>query len=361
MTNKPTAADQWTFTFYGLAAATSLVGQVWAGANHITLDIPFWVKCLLIAGPVIVIEVFGVAMAARGDMRMRLGLPGTRYLALSGAATAFAVALNFFGHAEHGSPSWWSWLFASIGLGAYVVFLFHSADRRNDAAEQRNHRAGATPDYGLWRRLTQRDRVRLATELAQEHKLGLFDSLRAADKQIADERRRAAVATVLTAVIRAEHADKKMADLAVACVDIDRLAADTADNFDYEGLSTRIATALSPRSGGKVATKKPAPTREFKASDSGDEEPKKPGPKPTPDKGRRELTTAEQIVSYHRRYSAKTTTEIAAKFGVSERTVQRALKPSGDDTDPVPAPPAMSASDRELTAAMESAFEPQPA
>lgn len=339
MTNKPTAADQWTFTFYGLAAATSLVGQVWAGANHITLDLPFWVKCVLITGPVVVIEVFGVAMAARGDLRMRKGLPGLRYLVLSATAAGFAVALNFFGHASpSGGPSWWSWIFASIGLGAYVVWLFHSADRRNDAAEDRQHRAGAAPDYGMWRRITQRERIRLATELAQEHKLGLFDSLRAADRQIADVLRREAIATVLTAVIRAEHADKKMADLAVACVDIDRLAADTADNFDYEGLSTRIATALSPRSGGKVATKKPAPTRELKASDGTGGEAKKPGPKPTPPRESREPSTADRVATVLRRTPDKTPAEIAAKLKVSERTVQRYMPPASVDTAAVSEP-----------------------
>lgn len=341
MTNKPTAADQWTFRFYGAAAVTSLVGQIWAGANHITIDVPFWVKCALIAVPVIVIELFGVAMAARADMRMRAGHSGMRYLVLSAVATAFAVALNFFGHSEHGSPSWWSWLFASIGLGAYVVFLFHSADRRNDAAEDRKHRAGATPDYGLWRRITQRDRVRLATELAQEHNLGLWESLRAADKQIADGSRRTAIATVLTAVIRAEHADKKMADLAVACVDIDRLAADTADNFDYDGLSTRIATALSPRSGGKVATKKPAVSSEIKPNGGGGAEPKKPGPKPTLPREKREPSTAERVAAILRRTPDKPTTEIAAKLGVSERTVQRYTPSRADDTEPATQPLAM--------------------
>lgn len=338
---RATTADRWTFAFYGAAAVTSLVGQVWAGADHIPGDLPFAAKAIIISVPVLVIELFGVAMAARADMRMRAGHSGVRYQVLSATAATFAVVFNFAGHYEQGLPSWWSWLFGGLSAGAYVVWLFHAADRRNDAAEARQHRAAAAPDYGLWRRITQRDRVRLATELAQEHGLGLFDSLRAADEQIRTDNRRRLIGRVLRDIIRAEHDDRRMADLAEVSVDIDKLAVDIESRVDYAALSDRIAAKMNPVEQPKLTTRKPAVSRDLTGGDSAGDGDRKPGPKPSPQRPRREPSTGDKIVAYLRRWPDKTPAEVAAKLGVSERTVQRHRPAADDDTAPMALTPAL--------------------
>lgn len=242
-----TRADQWTFIFYGLAATTSLVGQVWAAAEHITAAaLPFWAKCLVMVVPVTVIEVFGVAMAGRADLRMRAGHPGVRYLVLSAVAAGFAVVLNFWGHFENGAPSWWSWLFAGVSVGAYVVWLFHSADRRNDAAVADKRKAGAAPQYGVARWVKQYRLTRRARELAQEHGIGLFDSLHMAEQDLRAEERRRLIGAAVRELIRADHKDPRRAKLAEVTYDMDRMARRVEELADYDGWASMVGRMLTP-------------------------------------------------------------------------------------------------------------------
>src|SRR5690606_35112329 len=92
-------ADRWTYVFYVAVAATAYVGQVTAAHKWLG-D----VTVLEAAVPVAVLELGGIALAARADARRRLGERAYITWALAVAVAAFAVVFNFIGHAANGPP-----------------------------------------------------------------------------------------------------------------------------------------------------------------------------------------------------------------------------------------------------------------
>lgn len=116
-----------------------------------------------------------------------------------------------------------------------------------------------------------------------------------------------------------------------------------------------------------VPTAAPAVTSEIEPSDTSGQEPAKPVRKPSAARSQREASTADRVTAYAKRYPHKTAPEIAVKYGVSVRTVERYLKADADDTETAEQPPAMTTAsqmtdlDRELQETRESVFAGQDA
>jgi hypothetical protein len=146
-------------------------------------------------------------------------------------------------------------VFGVLSASAYALWLLHSAARRRDALRVAGKLADTAPDYGLWRRVRHPIWTARAAELAREGRidadtgawrpLGLFESLRAAELAMAGEKRRPAVARAVEKVVRADHSDWRMADIAVRTLDLDRLAAELAARVDYHAWADRLTPAIT--------------------------------------------------------------------------------------------------------------------
>jgi hypothetical protein len=73
----------------------------------------------------------------------------------------------------------------------------------------------------------------------------VYESLRAAELAIGDEKRRPAVARAVERVVRSDHKNSYMADIAVRTLDLDRLAAELAARVDYHAWADRLAPAIT--------------------------------------------------------------------------------------------------------------------
>jgi hypothetical protein len=73
----------------------------------------------------------------------------------------------------------------------------------------------------------------------------VYESLRAAELAIGDEKRRPAVARAVEQVVRADQRDPRMAEGAVRTLDLDRLAAELAARVDYHAWADRLAPAIT--------------------------------------------------------------------------------------------------------------------
>jgi hypothetical protein len=115
--------------------------------------------------------------------------------------------------------------------------------------------ADTAPDYGLWRRVRHPVWTARAAELARAGRvdagggrwrpLGLYESLRAAQLVMGDEKRRPAIAGAVEQVVRADQRDPRMAEVAVRTLDLDRLAAELAGRVDYGAWADRLAPAIT--------------------------------------------------------------------------------------------------------------------
>jgi hypothetical protein len=245
---KPTAADRWTYAFYGAGALSALVGQVWAAASHVPFPptVPIWARWVIVTPAVAVIEIGGVAMTARADLRRRLGENAYGYRVLSAAVACFAVAFNWIGHDP---GSWLAFWFAGFSSMAYVVWLFHSGDRRRDALRGADKLAQVAPAYGIWQWMREPQLTRRARSLAVEFGYGPHKSLREARRQVRDEARRAALAKHVETRIRARHKDAVRAEIAATTYDMDALAAAIESRADYPGWAAVIGADLAPEPG----------------------------------------------------------------------------------------------------------------
>lgn len=258
----PWSAAHTAYAFYGVAATGAVIGQTWVALDrlHWSEAVPVFVRVLAVLPFAVCLELLAMALAAMADERMRLGERAYGFRVFSGVVAGVAVGIQVGGHWP---DFYWSSVFGLLSASAYLLWLLHSAARRRDALRAAGKLADTAPDYGLWRRVRHPIWTARAAELAREGRtdphtgtwqpLGLFESLRAAELALGDEKRRPAVARAVEQVVRADHRDPRLAEVTVRTLDLDRLAAELAARIDYTTWADRLApavTAPSPRHGG---------------------------------------------------------------------------------------------------------------
>lgn len=239
------AADGWTWAFYLATQFTAFVGQV-AGA-------PGWlhVAWYWAIGPAAILELGGIALSARADVRRRLGERAYIARALSAAVVVFAVLFNWY---SHGSVA--GWFFAGASALGYAVYLLMSGDRRRDALRAAGKLADTSHSYGLgqWTRhpvVTGR-----ARRLAQaDRSLTWSSSLEVAAEQLRAEARRRAIAKAVRKSMTARKGDKLAARIVLSAYDLDRLASEVEKRADYGAWADLIGDTLTPA---QTAAPKPA-------------------------------------------------------------------------------------------------------
>lgn len=314
-----TPADRWTYAFYGGGALAALVGQVWAAADHIPFpdSVEPWARAVIVAPAVAVIEVGGVAMAARGDLRRQLGETALGYRVLSACVALFAVLFNWFGHQ---SNIWLAFFFAGFSALAYAVWLLQSGDRRRDALRGAEKVAETAPSYGLLQWVREYAITRRARTIAQETGAGLYESLRLAREERRREERRQAISAAVAAIIRDSQKDKRRAAIAVTTYDMEALAEQIEARADYAGWADLISASLVPA--GAIPTA--AATPEEPAEEAEPESvPDKPVSAP-PSTPKHPLTAKEvaKVVARHPDWKPR---QIATRLGIGETTVRRYL------------------------------------
>lgn len=314
-----TTADRWTLAFYGGGALSALVGQVWAAILHIPFpdDFPVWARAVIVAPAVAVIEVGGVAMAARGDLRRQLGETALGYRILSAAVALFAVLFNWFGHQD---SIWLAFFFAGFSALAYGVWLLQSGDRRRDALRGKDKLADTAPVYGMWQTLREPLITRRARAIALESGVGLYESLRLARDERRRELRRKAISAAVEAIIRTSQKDPKRAQIAVTTYDMERLADEIEARTDYAGWADVIGQSLVPAGVKMASPELPAAT----APEAGPE-PLEEKPVSSPPAQSRHPLTSQAVAKMAAKNPDWKPTQIAAKLGMSESTVRRHL------------------------------------
>src|SRR5690606_14875223 len=116
-------------------------------------------------------------------------------------------------------------------------------------------------------------------------------------------------------VVRADHADPLMAEIASATLDLDRIAEVLERRADYDGWADRLAAAVDSR-----PAKRPAGTP-TPAEDGAPATARRGTPR-----GRRvarQQSAAEKVTLARQRHPEATQAELARRAGVSLRTVAR--------------------------------------
>jgi hypothetical protein len=242
------------YWFYAVAATGAVIGQTWVAVGHLPWGsgTPFWARVAVVLPFALCLELLAMALAAMADERMRLGERAYGFRAFSAAVAAVAVGIQVAGHWPN---LYWSGVFGVLSCSAYLLWLLHASARRRDALRQARKLADTAPDYGLWRRLRHPVWTARAAELARQGRvdavsgrwrpLGLYESLRAAQLVMGDERRRPAIAAAVEQVVRADQREPRMAEVAVHTLDLDRLAAELANRVDYGAWADRLAPAIT--------------------------------------------------------------------------------------------------------------------
>lgn len=262
---------RWAYSFYAVAASGAVTGQTWVALDHLPWPpgVPVAVRVLAVLPFALCLELLAMALAAMADERMRLGERAYGLRVFSAVVAVVAVGIQVAGHWP---DYYWSSVFGLLSGSAYALWMLHASARRRDALRAAGKLADTAPDYGLWRRVRHPIWTARAAELAREGRrdpdtgawrpLGLYESLRAAELAIGDEKRRPAVAHAVEQVVRADQRDPHMAEVAVRTLDLDRLAAELAARVDYHAWADRLApaiTAPAPLSAGDEADTLAAP------------------------------------------------------------------------------------------------------
>jgi hypothetical protein len=245
---------RWAYSFYAVAASGAVIGQTWVALDHLPWPpaVPLMLRVLAVLPFALCLELLAMALAAMADERMRLGERAYGLRAFSAVVAVVAVGIQVAGHWP---DFYWSSVFGVLSGSAYALWMLHAAARRRDALRAAGKLADTAPDYGLWRRVRHPIWTSRAAELAREGRrdpdtgewrpLGLYESLRAAELAIDDEKRRPAVARAVEQVVRADQRDPRMAEVAVRTLDLDRLAAELAARVDYHAWADRLAPAIT--------------------------------------------------------------------------------------------------------------------
>jgi hypothetical protein len=239
------AAESAAWLFYIIAAIGSTAGQVWVGITTPPWPpaIAWWVRGLLVLPFAAVIDLGGVVTSAFADWRQRLGETAYGWRALSACTVSIAVAINLIGH--HDNP-YLAVVFAGLGVFAYSIWLGHAGARRRDALRAAGKLADTAPDYGIAQKLREPAVTRCAETLAVQHGHDLHTSLTLARQQLREETRNAAVAKHVATLIRAQHKDPVLADIAATTLDIDAVAAELTAQADVTGWARTIGANLTP-------------------------------------------------------------------------------------------------------------------
>jgi hypothetical protein len=308
-------ADVLGSLFYVTVAAIALAGQVAAASSWLHWR---WVFAVPAVGA---LELGGIALAARADFRRRLGESAVAARVLSAAVAVFAVVFNWVGHGDRLAGGF----FAGMSALGYSVWLINSGDRRRDQLRAAGKLGATPPVYGLVRWVRQPWLTRRARSLAvADPSLGLHGSLSAAVEQVRVERRRAAIAKALARKL-SKGLDPVSAEIAIHTYDLDRIAAGLAEGADYAGLTALLAADLTPARltapvVGAVAPVSPAgpvAALPVAAASSGSTR-----VTATASVGRRP-SSADRVAKAAARMPQASPAQIAAKLGLSERTVQR--------------------------------------
>jgi hypothetical protein len=242
------------YWFYGVAATGAVAGQTWVAVEHLPwgAGVPFAARVVAVSPFALCLELLAMALAAMADERMRLGERAYGFRACSAVVAVVAIGIQVAGHWPQ---LYWSGVFGMLSGSAYLLWSLHAAARRRDALRAAGKLADTAPDYGLWRRVRHPVWTARAAQLAREGRvdaasglwrpLGLYESLRAAQSAIRDEKRRPAVAAAVQQVVRADQRDPRMAEVAVRTLDLDRLAAELASRVDYGAWADRLAPAIT--------------------------------------------------------------------------------------------------------------------
>jgi hypothetical protein len=283
---------RWAYSFYAVAASGAVIGQSWVALEHLPLppEVPIAVRVLAVLPFALCLELLAMALAAMADQRMRLGERAYGLRVFSTVVAVVAVGIQVAGHWP---DLYWSSVFGVLSSSAYALWLLHAAARRRDALRAAGKLADTAPDYGLWRRVRHPMLTARAAELAREGRhdpatgmwrpLGLYESLRATELAIGDEKRRPAVARAVEQVVRADQRDPHLAEVAVHTLDLDRLAAELAARVDYPAWADRLAPAITapatlPAGGDTDAPAAPAQASDEAASEQPHDLPIAPDP-----------------------------------------------------------------------------------
>lgn len=351
-------ADRWTYAFYGGGALAALVGQVWAAVEHMPFPdtVPVWLRVLIVAPAVAVIEVGGVAMAARGDLRRQLGETALGYRVLSACVAAFAVLFNWFGHQ---ADLWLAAFFSGFSALAYAVWLLQSGDRRRDALRGTDKLAETAPVYGLIQWLREPVLTRRARAIALETGVGLYESLRLAKEERRRDERRRAISAAVAAIIRESQPDKRRAEIATTTYDMEALADRIEARADYDGWADLISASLVPVGATPTAATPPEEPADEPVVEVLPEKPVSSPPSPP-----KHPLTADAVAKVVARHPSWTPRQVAAKLNIGETTARRymaQLRAAETPAVAAPAEPPMSDRDRELMETLHAVFEPQQA
>jgi hypothetical protein len=245
---------RWAYSFYVIAATGAVIGQTWVALDHMPwpAELPVWARILAVMPFAICLELLAMVLAAMADVRMRLGEHAYGFRAFSAFVAVVAVGIQVAGHWP---DLYWSSVFGLLSTSAYLLWLLHAAARRRDALRALGKLRDTAPDYGLWRRVRHPIWTARAAELAREGRtddtgqwrpLKLYESLRAAELMLGDEKRRPAIAHAVKKVVRTGQPDPYMADVAVSTLDLDRLAEELASRVDYGSWADLLTPAITP-------------------------------------------------------------------------------------------------------------------
>lgn len=319
------------YAFYGVAATGAVIGQTWVAVEHIAWPAtwPVWAAVVAVLPFAACLELLAMALAAMGDQRQRAGEQAYGFRVFSAVVAVLAVGIIVVGH--HREP----YLAAAFGVlsgSAYLLWLLHGAARRRDALRAAGLLDTTTPVYGVWRRLRHPVWCARAAELARAQGLGLHESLAEALRRMRAEKRRPAIARAVERVVRADHADPLMAEIASATLDLDRIAEVLERRADYDGWAERLAAALDPRPANRPDGGTPdKPTGGMPPETEADTPQTPAGGVPTPARRgtprprrvARQKSAAERVAAARQRHPDATQAELARRAGVSLRTVAR--------------------------------------
>ncbi|MEU7617251.1 hypothetical protein AB0B27_14325 [Micromonospora rifamycinica] len=234
--------------FYVLVLVVALIGQVTGAAQ--ALGIP-----LAVAVPAVAtLELGGVVVMADADLRRRLGERALASRLLSAAIAAAAVTFNWTAHPDHLLGGF----YAGMSALGYLVWLIHAGNQRRDRLRATGNLPPTPPAYEIVGHWIRHPTVTLrARTIAKTHGLDLYESLKEARTAITREHRNTAIARLLHRKIRA-NLDAITADIAVRVYDLDEIAARLTATADYHGLTTLLATDLTPA---RIAATTPAGRR----------------------------------------------------------------------------------------------------
>lgn len=224
--------------YYLSVAMVAAAGQVsaatyWSGW-HLLGVIPL----------VAVLEFGGVVMAARADVRRRMGERAYAALAISTSVAGMAATINFTGHMAAGQTIA-AWVFASLTVLGYVIWLVDTGYRRRDAMRAVGKMRAGRPAYG-WRWIRLRITL-LALEIWRKDQDRLRRERRAPEAGISVDESwaLARVARVTKREMRQGGSSGGYDELALILYDAARVAEAARAMVDHEALARRIAERVS--------------------------------------------------------------------------------------------------------------------